>query len=158
MEIKAKWGKAGDGPEKRVTSITIEVGPGDDPDGHISGLISRGRLEAFLRAYARPHDLGAPEDKGEAYALLSGFAYVANMCTDRREAMQLAARDQWGMGWGTIAAAAERSRSTVKGQVQSARTRYAEVGDWWDAGGLHHGTPEQAAGAGLRARRQDGQE
>lgn len=146
MEIRTTSTKAG------IRSITITLDPEtDDPDGHIAGLILRGRLDAFLRAYARPGDLGAPADPGDAYALLTAFGFVTAMCTNRLEAMQVAARDQWLMGWGTIAAALESSRSTVKSRIQATRRRFVDSGVWYDPAGIHAEDPDTARQAVKRA-------
>lgn len=153
MNITSEWDRSGQ--EVRVRTITITIDPEDDPDGHINGLVSRERLEAFLRAYARPGDYGAPEDAEDARLLLQRFAFVAAMCARRLEGMQLAARDQWGMGWGTIANARESSRSTVKYQITATREQYADQGAWYDAAGLHLGTPGDAVAALEDTARQD---
>ena len=153
MNITSDWDR--DGQQMRVRTITITLDPEDDPDGHINGLVSRERLEAFLRAYARPGDYGAPGDAEDARLLLQRFAFVAAMCARRLEGMQLAARDQWGMGWGTIANARESSRSTVKYQITTAREHYAEQGAWYDEDGLHLGTAAGAMAALEAAARQD---
>jgi hypothetical protein len=136
---------AGDGDGGRT--VTIRLAPADDPDGHILRLLTTGRLESFLRAYARPGDLGAPEDAEEARELLLGFAFVAGMSEGRMDAMLLAARDQWDMSWGRIARACDAPRQTVKDAILRIRRQYAEQGAWYDADGLHRGTPGQAAAA-----------
>lgn len=148
----------GQGDTARPARIVIDLAPEDDPDGHLTGLLLRGRLAAFLRAYARPGDLGAPESASDAYDLLSAFGYVTNMCNSRLEAMQLAARDQWCMGWGTIAAAVELARSTVKGRIQATRERFAERGVWYDLTGVHRADPVTALEATSAAWDQDGRE
>jgi hypothetical protein len=146
------------GPERAVSSITITLAPGDDPLGMIGGIILRDRLEAFLRVYATPGDLGNPADAADAVRLLAAVSEVYAMTGTRLEAMQLAARDQWNMGWGSIATAMDRSRSTVKGQVQAIRRRYEDDGLWYDLDGLHCGDRLTAAEQTGRAWDADGRE
>lgn len=140
---------------RRPETITISLDPGDDPDGHIMGLLVRGRLEAFLTAYPRPGDpyTGCADD-ADARDLLLRFAFVAQMCASRLDGMQLEARDRWGMGWGTIASAVDGSRQTVKDQILRTRRSYIDAGYWYDAAGLHRGTPEEAYAATERAASQ----
>lgn len=142
----------------RLTQITVHLAPEDDPELYLGQLIDTGLLWHFLRAYARPRDLGAPGSAEDAYRLLEAFAYITDKCNSRLEAMQLAARDQWRMGWGRIATAVHLARSTVKGRIQAARDRYAQQGIWYDADGIHQGTPEAARSASLAAWDRDGRE
>lgn len=158
--MKISWTTKRDNPgtESRVRQIVIDLNPADDPDGHLAGLLVRGRLEAFLRAYPQPGTHGSPASAGDAYDLLSRFAFVAEMCQARLEGMQLAARDQWGMSWRTIAAAVEGKTTTVKRQILKQRGETAALGYWYDVDGLHTGTVYQAADAFDGAVRQDDDE
>jgi hypothetical protein len=81
---------------------------------------------------------------------LGWFAAIASPAVRQLGKMQLAARDQWGFGWGTIANAVGVPRSTVRGQIEAARRYYAASGIWFDQDGEHKGTAEEAAAA-LRA-------
>jgi hypothetical protein len=122
MKIAINGGRPGRSTE--TITVTLNL-PDDDPNGHLRALLATGQLEALLRVCAQPTDLGAPDDRGEALALLERFAEVTRTCADRLQAMQLAARDRWGMTWGTIATAVDLSRSTTKGQIEAARARQA---------------------------------
>lgn len=133
--------------EGHVSRIVIDLEPGDDPDQHIAGLLIRGRLEAFLRTYPKPVDLGSPANAADALELLSGLSFVTGMCQARLEAMQLAARDQWQLGWGSIASAVESSRTTVKRQILKARGELAAKGGWYDPAGFHLGSVHESASA-----------
>jgi hypothetical protein len=144
--------------DSELTQITVHLAAGDDPELYLEQLVEAGLLGHFLRAYARPGDLGAPDSAENAYRLLEAFAYITDKCNSRLEAMQLAARDQWRMGWGRIATAVHLARSTVKGRIQAARDRHAQQGIWYDADGINRGTPEAARSAGLPAWDRDGQE
>src|SRR5262249_7085947 len=132
--VKITHRETRDGSE--VITITLSR-QGDDPRSYIEILASQGLLAAFLRAYGRPDDLGGPASVDEARDLLTRFAYVVRRASDRLEDMQLAARDQWHMGWGAIATAVDLSRSTVKGQIQATRIHCAGKGSWYDATGRH---------------------
>jgi hypothetical protein len=140
-----------------VVTITLSR-QDDDPRSCLDILAGQGLLQAFLRAYGRPDDLGGPDSMDEASDLLTRYAYVVRRAQDRLEDMQLAARDQWGLGWGAIARAVDLSRSTVKGQIQASRARYADNGLWYDAAGRHQATPRTAHEATGRAWDQDGKE
>ena len=104
MDITYTLGEPLEDRTRRPQTITITLTPEDDPAGHIVGLLIRERLEAFLRCYPRPtEEYAGCADEHEARDLLLKFAFVAKMCASRLEAMQLEARDRWGMSWGTIA-------------------------------------------------------
>jgi hypothetical protein len=125
-------------------TITVTLDAHDDPASLIANLADSGRLAGFLRVYGRPGDLGGPSSQDEARELLEQLAAVTRRAEDRLEDAQLAARDQWGLGWGAIATAVDLSRSTVKGQIQASRSRCAGDGIWYDAGGRHEKTPAAA--------------
>lgn len=150
MDIK--WNLGHDMPDgsRRTSSISITLEPEDDPDGYIVGLLMNDRLAAFLACFAHTSKFPA-EDALDAREVLMRFAYVHYHCRGRMEMLQLAARDQFGLGWGTIANAVEGSRSTVKGQILAARDRSAESGYFWDPAGLHHTDPATARTAALMA-------
>jgi hypothetical protein len=69
------------------------------------------------------------------------------LCNSRLEHLEVAARDQWNLGWGTIASAEDRPRSTIRERIRAARRRYADQGAWFTAQGLQLGTSEQAYAA-----------
>jgi hypothetical protein len=156
--VNITWQITTEGGYPRPALIAIELDPEDDPDGRVADLLVRGHLAAFLRLYARHDDLGAADSAEEAYSLLTAFGAITAMCNSRLEAMQLAARDQWRMGWGRIAKAVVVARSTVKDRIQATRERYSEEGHWYDGGGFHTGSPEAARSATLAAWDRDGQE
>jgi hypothetical protein len=149
MDISYQFGDAaGDSGERRLTSITIHLAPAEDPDGHLVGLVQRERLAGALTAYARPLDYGtAGMSRAEFTVALARVAFVANMLDRRREGMELAARDMHRIGWGTIADAVEAPRSTVRDRITETREVYAEHGAWWDASGVHLGSPAEARAA-----------
>jgi hypothetical protein len=128
---------------RRPSKIEITLEPDDDPDGYIVGLLMQERLGDFLSCFANTRRFPAA-DKLEAREVLMHFAYVASHCAGRLEMLQLAARYQFGLGWGTIANAVEGSRSTVRDQILAARERAADRGWWWDDGGLNHSDPATA--------------
>jgi hypothetical protein len=147
-----------EGGTQRPARIVIDLGPQDDPDGHIADLLVGGDLAAFLRLYARAGDFGGAASADEAYRLLAGFGHITALCNMHLDDLQLAARDQWRMGWGQIAEAVHSARSTVRDRIQAARKRCAEVGHWYDVGGFHRGSPEAARSAALAAWDRDAQE
>jgi hypothetical protein len=151
MKLTWKFGTGSPGPAQ----IIIDLAPEDDPDGLLAELGLSGQLEAFLRAYPRPGDLGKPADPDEALDLLAKFARVHDGSAGRLEEMMLAARDQWRHGWGAIATAAGLPRSTVKGRIVTARERRAQIGQWYDARGFHLASPERARRAAEEARHRD---
>lgn len=150
MDITYTLGEPLEDRTRRAQTITITLDPSDDPDGHIMGLLVRERLDAFLRCYPRPGDLGSPGDPDDAQILLQRFAFVTGMCSSRLDAMLVAARYQHHLGWGTIATAAELPRSTVRDHILATRDRYADDGIWYDPAGLRRGTPEEARRANDR--------
>jgi hypothetical protein len=129
MDIKYTYHDHGtaDFETEKIAQIIIDLKPEDDPCDGITELLAKGWLEAFLRAYPRPDDLGKPADAAEALNLLTGVARLHNRCAERLDEMMLAARDQWGHGWGTIATAVNLPRSTVKGRIQVASERRTQT-------------------------------
>lgn len=85
--------------------------------------------------------------RDDAKDRLGRFARIASAAGEQLERLQLAARDQAGLGWGTIAAAVGVSRSTIRGQIQSTRRDYAAQGRWFDSRGEHQGTADETASA-----------
>lgn len=150
MDIKWKLGHDLPDGSRRTSSIEISLDADDDPDGYIVGLLQYGRLEAFLKCFPFLDRFPA-EDKLDAREMLMNFAYVANHCQGLLGTLQLAARDQFGLGWGAIASAVEGNRSTVRGQILAARDRAAERGYFWDPDGLHHTDPATARTTALMA-------
>jgi hypothetical protein len=87
---------------------------------------------------------------------LARFAEIVTSAVFQLGKLQLSARDQWGFGWGTIAAAVGVSRSTVRGQIETARRDYAANGTWFDQDGEHKGTAADAASAPRQVPEPDG--
>ena len=129
---------SGQGLDKTQT-ITITLEPGDDEIGLLNGLVLRGRLESWLRAYGRPSDLGAPAGEDDRHLLVVRFGAVANMTESRWNDLLWAARDTWGWSWRRLAAAAELPVTTTRRRVVEARQGGAEAGWWRDRDGAHHG-------------------
>jgi hypothetical protein len=154
--------------------IRVVTGP-----GYFDGEIGDGRAGVIgwlLRTYSKAPPEAATEDEArehleflaelaryvsdlsrisagtrdEVLQHLAWFADIASPAVRQLGKMQLAARDQWGFGWGTIASAVGVPRSTVRGQIETARRYYATFGTWFDQDGEHKGTAEEAAAA-LRA-------
>ncbi len=96
------------------------------------------------------------QDKDGTLKHAARFARIVNGAAARLGELQLAARDQWGFGWGTIATAVGLSRSTVRGQIETARRDLAAKGTWFDQDGKHDGTPAEAASAPRQAPEPDG--
>jgi hypothetical protein len=113
---------------------------------------ARERLEFLAEFAGYVSDLSriSAGTRGDVLEHLGWFAAIASPAVRQLGKMQLAARDQWGFGWGTIANAVGVPRSTVRGQIETARRYYATSGIWFDQDGEHKGTAEQAAAA-LRA-------
>lgn len=138
----------GEGDKQRMARITIELAPEDDPHGFLVGLVWRKRLEAFLQAFAKPAEYGATEyDTKEFQDLLDRFGYIGYHVALRLDGMMLAARDWFGIGWGTIATTVERPRQTVKDQITASRREAANAGHWYDSAGLHEGSGIEACAA-----------
>ncbi len=148
MDVQWKLGHDMPDGSRRTSEITITMEADEDPDGYIVGLLMNQRLGDFLKVFAQTGAFPA-EDELEALDVLMHFAYVAHHCQARLDMLQLAARDQFGLGWGTIATAVEGNRSTVRGQILAARNRAAESGYFWDQNGLHHTDPATARTAAL---------
>lgn len=125
-------------------TITITVEPSDDPHGHINGLLLRERLEAFLVVFANASNYPADATAEDIRDLLLRFGYVANATGPRLDGLLLAARDQFGLGWGTIANALDRPRTTVKERIVKLRREHAAMGAYYDADGLHLGDTKRA--------------
>jgi hypothetical protein len=126
--------------QRRLARITITFTPEDDPHGYLVGLVWNKRLEAFLRVFAKPAEWGATGYSEQEFRdLLNAAGYVDYHFRGRLEGMMLAARDQYGMGWGTIAATLERPRQTVRDQIRAIRRDFARQGSWYDSSGFHHG-------------------
>jgi hypothetical protein len=146
MDVKYTLGHMLGNGERRASQIVITIDAGEDPDGHIVGLLMRDRLETFLRIYPRPMEFPA-EDAAYARSMLGEFAFVAGICRNRMEMLLLAARDQYGLSWAVIADQAEMNRSTARDHVMATRKQFAEMGWWFDGAGAHQGTPEEASAA-----------
>lgn len=151
--MRITWAK---GTAARPARVTIELAPSDDPAGRIAEMLADGELEAFLRAYGRDTDLGAPANAADALDVLTKFGHVHNRSIGRLKGLMLAARDQWGYGWGTIAQAVGMPRTTVKERIQTARQNYAAMGQWYDADGYHHASTDTAQNAIRPACERDG--
>jgi hypothetical protein len=141
-------------PGNRRT-ITITYHPDEDPDGWIQGLITRDYLGDFLAAYALAGDglTGCGSDDAARWRLRA-LAYVTHQADGRLGGALLQARDQYRMGWTSIAAAVDLPRQTVKDRIVRTRQRHAAKGYWFAADGLHHDTPD-AAHAALLAQAND---
>lgn len=138
----------GEDDRRRLAEVTIKLVPEDDPHGYLVGLLWHKRLEAFLQIFAKPAEYGATgHDAAEFRDLLNRFGYVGYHVAMRLDGMMLAARDWFGIGWGTIATTVERPRQTVKDQIIANRKESARIGHWYDSAGLHEGTGTEASAA-----------
>ena len=136
-------------------TITITYHPDEDPDGWITGLITRDYLGDFLTAYALAGEgLTGCSTTDDARARLAALAYVTHQADGRLGGALLQARDQFRLGWTRIATAADMPRQSVKDRIIRTRRKHAAIGYWFAADGLHHGTPD-AAHAALLAQAND---
>jgi len=147
MEIKGEYTEPipdpNGGPQTmHLRRIVIEIDPGDDPRGILSGLVAKDRLEAFLRLCGNPE---APRNQDDGYALLRDFGFVANMVDSRYGELMWACRDTLGMSWREIAAPCEVAPTSVRRRVAAVRKDYRDEHNVWrDADGLHQGTADEA--------------
>jgi len=138
--------------------IVIEIEPEDDPQGNLSGLVWRGRLEAWLRRYGKPQQ--DPADADEAWDTLVRFAFAANMTEGRYDELLWTCRDTVGMSWGRMTLACDGlPKTTIRRRVAKIREQYANEHHMWrDRGGLHKGTAAEAAAHLAAAVGRDGAE
>jgi hypothetical protein len=138
MEITATF----DHPGTRVSRIVINVDPADDEIGDLTGLIQRGRLEAFLRLYGGTHAI--PADDEDLYHLLAAIGFVGNMIRVKTDHLLLFARDMRGLSWRTLSAQTEIPATTLRERVVAVRRGYAKAGMWYDSLGFHKDDPDRA--------------
>lgn len=134
-------------------TITIEIEPGDDPDGFINGLILRERLDAVLSLVGRGSD--AAETRGDVAHLLVRGRSVSERLDASIEGVMWVARDTLEMTWKEIADAAERPKGSVRSIVERVRRARADQGYWRDAEGLHHSEDVRYAHFRAMARASD---
>ncbi|MFF5265123.1 hypothetical protein ACFY4C_40085 [Actinomadura viridis] len=139
--MEVTWGKDPDIPGR--TRIIIGLDEADDPSGVLYEALIRGRLETLLTVLGRPANGGVSTEQ-ELKDTLWDFAFMAYTSGARLDDLLLRARDQYGLGWGTIATLADRPRSTIKDRITSTRRAYAAEGQWYDATGLHFGEQDKA--------------
>ncbi|MQY09894.1 hypothetical protein [Actinomadura macrotermitis] len=142
MEINTTYSRDVPGAK----TITIHLDERDDPINLMEGLVMRGRLESWLRTILRPGEHGA-QSGPDTLATLTDLEYLGNLTDRAMEEALLRARDQYGWGWGTIAARLDAPRSTVKDKIIRLRQEYARAGIWYDPAGGHTGTPAEAEAA-----------
>lgn len=123
-------------------TITIEIEPGDDVNGEINELVTRGWLEAFLRVYGNAHI--QPEGKRDLDHLLASVGSVSNVAAQRLTELMWCAKDTYRMSWRPLAAMVHQPPTTIRRRVAKWRRSYADHGDWRDHGGMHHTTVDEA--------------
>jgi len=123
--------------------LTVRWSQEDDPMGFLYGWVAKGYLESFLRTFPKPGEGGSPTDADDAYHMALGLNWLAEHTDRRLELLLLLLRDQYGASWGTLGAALDAPRSTVKSRYQKVARQYAEHGDYVDETGIHSGPPAE---------------
>lgn len=129
--------------EDGQTELTIRWSQEDDPMGFLYGWVAKGYLESFLRTFPKPGEGGNPTDADDAYHMALGLNWLAEHTDRRLELLLLLLRDRYGASWGTLGAALDAPRSTVKSRYQKVVRDYAEHGDYVDETGIHSGPPAE---------------
>lgn len=128
----------------RLTRITIDIEPGDDPHNNINGLVfGRERLLAWLTAYGSLDNFEKTEDR---WGWLVHLSFVGNMTETRYQEALWIAKDTWGMSWRQLESATEMPQATIRRRVRKVREDYANSGYWRDREGLHRNSPDHAKG------------
>jgi hypothetical protein len=135
----------GNGPGRPTQIITIEIEAGDDPQGHINGLVAgtTDRLGAFLRVYAGS-PASEPTSVADAEQLLTHFGYVAGRTESGLNDLMWASRDTRGLSWRSMAGLVEIPATTIRRRVDRWRQHGADSGYWRDETGRVFGTPAEA--------------
>ncbi|MEU2098717.1 hypothetical protein ABZ741_21600 [Streptomyces globisporus] len=129
--------------EDGQTELTVRWSQEDDPMGVLSGWVTKGYLESFLRTFPKPGEGGNPVDADDAFRLALGLNWLAEMTDRRLELLLLLLRDQYKASWGTLGAALDAPRSTAKSRYQKIARQYAEHGDYVDETGIRSGPPAE---------------
>lgn len=131
-------------PERQT--ITIEIEPGDDPQGHIAGLIFHSRLESFLRGFGNPEQFASPTMTADDFrALLTTYGHVAAGVESVNDLLLAIGRDQHGLSWRVLEAETGIPQATIRRRVSAQRARMAERGRWINATGIQWTDPDNAA-------------
>lgn len=115
-------------PDTGDLTITITVPKAEDPKGYIQDMLDKDRFRLLLEAIGRPLRFDWIADSTEMANLLIAMGWMEKKVGSRLGGLMLAARDQFGMGWGEIATCTETPRQTVKSRILRLRKSYADLG------------------------------
>jgi hypothetical protein len=133
MKVSSEYEPGSDERHVKIAYSRAE----DDPAGTLAVLVASGRLGHLLRQVGRYNEPGdIASDPDEFGQVLGALRDVFFHLEQRRRAVLLAGRDQFGLSWGDLGRLAELPRQTVIRWVKEERAVFAAQGLWYSPAGL----------------------
>lgn len=135
-------------------TLTITFTTEEDPQAILADMGNTTHLKSFLLALAQNGYLGGAVTRRRILDLIRDTAWCADRGQEALYGLAVRGRDQYGLGWGTIATELNLSRSTTRDRISRIRLALASSrGIYIDRSGVHQATPQRAVQAAAHRTR-----